>query len=247
MALVTCPECSTQVPDKAAACPECGCPLVSALSPAVAAPIPYAPPGYPAQPPYGSALHAPASPPVPLPPAASPPTQQPAQQPGLSQPKTGVSGLVIALVVIGAVVGAFVLVGVFGDPYAVSDTAPHRFDEHTVAVTAVTPPARPNDGTDAHRPVLADADLGFVDTRGGWGWGDKCWTHLKAGMWGWAKAECDQGMAMNPASPQPRASLLYNEGLVAKAAGNIDQARGDFTASLVLRENAEVRSALNGL
>jgi lipoprotein NlpI len=54
-------------------------------------------------------------------------------------------------------------------------------------------------------------------------------------------------MAMNPASPQPRASLLYNEGLVAKAAGNVDEARRDFVGSLALRENAEVRAALKGL
>ncbi len=86
-----------------------------------------------------------------------------------------------------------------------------------------------------------------MDTRGGWGWGDKCWINLKAGKWGWAKAECDQGMATNPASPQPRASLLYNEGLVAKAAGRIDEARQDFISSLALRENAEVRAALSTL
>jgi lipoprotein NlpI len=54
-------------------------------------------------------------------------------------------------------------------------------------------------------------------------------------------------MKMNPASPQPRASLLYNEGLVAKGAGNIDEARADFIESLALRENAEVRGALNSL
>jgi hypothetical protein len=138
-----------------------------------------------------------------------------------------------ALVVLMAIgVGAFLLLR--GD-----DTRPP---------TPPTPPAvATNDGTDANRPILPDADKGFVDTRGGWGWGDKCWINLKAGKWGWAKAECDQGMATNPASPQPRASLLYNEGLVAKAAGRIDEARQDFISSLALRENAEVRAALSTL
>jgi hypothetical protein len=119
--------------------------------------------------------------------------------------------------------------------------------------TSTIPPAAPaiaaaaNDGTDANRPVLPDADLAFVDARGGWGWGDKCWFSMKAGKWGWAKAECDRGMAMNPTSPQPRASLLYNEGLVVRAAGRIEEARQNFTSSLTLRENAEVRAALDSL
>jgi hypothetical protein len=144
---------------------------------------------------------------------------------------------VVLLVVGAAGLGAFLLLR--------RDTS-----DSSVGMPTTSPPLAPaaviNDGTDANRPVLPDADRGFVDTRGGWGWGDKCWVSLKASKWGWAKAECDKGMAMNPASPQPRASLLYNEGLVAKAAGKIDEARQDFRASLALRENAEVRAALAG-
>jgi hypothetical protein len=103
------------------------------------------------------------------------------------------------------------------------------------------------EGTDAARPVLPPEDEGFVDLRGGWGWGDKCWVHIQAGKWSWAKAECDKGMAMNPASPQPRASLLYNEGLIAKAAGRVAEARRSFVESLALREHPEVRAALDSL
>ncbi len=55
------------------------------------------------------------------------------------------------------------------------------------------------------------------------------------------------GMAMNPASPQPRASLLYNEGLIAKAAGDIETARRDYTESLALREHPGVRAVLESL
>ena len=64
---------------------------------------------------------------------------------------------------------------------------------------------------------------------------------------GWAKAECDEGMKLAPASPQPRASLLYNEALIARQAGDIEGARTTLTQSLSLRENAEVRAALNSL
>ena len=146
-----------------------------------------------------------------------------------------------ALVVLTAVcVGAFFLLR--GD-----DTRPPTTHPSSAPTTPAPPPVATNDGTDANRPVMPDSDTGFMDPRGGWGWGDKCWTSLRAGKWGWAKAECDRGMAMNPASPQPRASLLYNEGLVAKSAGKIDEARQDFASSLALRENAEVRAALNAL
>ncbi len=53
-----------------------------------------------------------------------------------------------------------------------------------------------NDGADPAHIVLAPDDDGFVDTRGGWGWGDRCWNHLKAGKLGWAKAECRKGMGI---------------------------------------------------
>ncbi len=96
-------------------------------------------------------------------------------------------------------------------------------------------------------PGLPPADEGFVDTRGGWGWCDKCWLNIKAKKWGFAKAECDEGLKMNPSSPQPRASLLYNEGLIEKGTGNVDEARRLFTESLALREHPEVRAALNSL
>jgi hypothetical protein len=112
---------------------------------------------------------------------------------------------------------------------------------------APAPPATENDGTDATKPFLPPSDEGFVDTRGGQGWSDRCWVSIKSKHWGWAKAECDEAMKLNPASPQPRASLLYNEGLIAKSAGDIEEARRDFTASLALREHPAVRAALDGL
>ena len=108
---------------------------------------------------------------------------------------------------------------------------------------APTAPAPTLPGSDPLVPMLAPGDESFVDTRGGWGWGDRCWLNIKARRWGYAKAECDQGMRMKPASPQPLASLLYNEGLIAEAAGDLTSARADFEASLRLREHPDVRAA----
>ncbi len=135
----------------------------------------------------------------------------------------------------------------------------HPWEDGTVASAAIeggtlvaeptnrsTPPAE-NDGRDATRPILPSSDEGFVDRRGGWGWGDKCWLNIKAGKWGWAKAECDEGMKLNPASPNPRASLLYNEGLIAKSTGDTETARSYFTESLRIRPHPEVRAALDSL
>jgi tetratricopeptide (TPR) repeat protein len=95
--------------------------------------------------------------------------------------------------------------------------------------------------------ALAPEDHDFVDTRSGAGWGDRCWKHLQAGRLAYAKAACDRAMEMNPASPQPRASLLYNQGLIQKKLGNADAARSYFGQSLALRPNADVQAALDGL
>jgi len=86
-----------------------------------------------------------------------------------------------------------------------------------------------------------------VDSRDGWNWSNKCYINIQAGKWGWAKAECDKGIALSPASHETHAMLLYNEGLVAQAAGDMAEARRDFLQSLTLRENATVRASLNGL
>ena len=42
MALIKCPECSTQVSDKAASCPSCGCPIARQTQPQLSAPTPLA-------------------------------------------------------------------------------------------------------------------------------------------------------------------------------------------------------------
>ncbi len=123
-------------------------------------------------------------------------------------------------------------------------------DTPAVNVSNVAEPASigaPNDGTDALRPALAPADRGFVDTRGGWGWGDKCRINIKAQHWGWARAECDQAMRIQPASPQPMASLLYNQALISIHMGDTETARSLLQRSLQLREHPEVRAVYQNL
>jgi tetratricopeptide (TPR) repeat protein len=126
-----------------------------------------------------------------------------------------------------------------------------RADHPPVAAATAVPSAATTTGSPtAISPTAAELppeDLGFVDTRGGQGWGDRCWTHLKSGQLGWAKAECDRAMAMNPASPQPLASLLYNEGLLEQKLGHTDAARGYFQRSVALRPNPDVQAALDAL
>jgi tetratricopeptide (TPR) repeat protein len=165
-----------------------------------------------------------------------------AQQPVLSQPKKRANRILVALIAI----GALALVGVSITMYVLPHAASHSSNESNVAISEPQP-AEPNDGTDPHRPVLPADEEGFVDSRDGWNWSNKCYVHIQAGKWGWAKAECDKGIAMAPTDHVTHAMLLYNEGLVAHAAGDMAEARKDFLQSLALRENATVRAALNGL
>lgn len=94
---------------------------------------------------------------------------------------------------------------------------------------------------------LAPDDRSYSDARGGWGWGERCYKHLLAGRLGWARAACDKAMEMNPAEPQPKASLLYNLGMIEQRKGRNDAAREFFKKSLALRPNKEVQGALDKL
>jgi hypothetical protein len=163
-------------------------------------------------------------------------------------PGGGAKALTVAIV--GGVLGLLTLATIVVYVFALKGGASPGAAERVVPKNAATDAGRvllANDGTDGDHPILPDADVGFVDARRGWGWGDKCWRNIKAKKWGWARAECDEGLRMDPASPQPRASLLYNEGLIAKERGQLEEARADFTESLSLRENAEVRAALGSV
>jgi hypothetical protein len=88
-----------------------------------------------------------------------------------------------SLAIIGAIVmaGLFVLAaaGISGFLLLQEDRA--STGARTPQSRATATAAVANDGTDGNRPVLPDVDKGFVDTRGGWGWGDKCWLNIKGG------------------------------------------------------------------
>lgn len=189
-----------------------------------------------------------ASPAGPVPPPAHiPPAPASGSRPPGAGPLSASTGALIAALLLLAATVALVLIFALRRPSRAASAA--VVVDGSAAVVDPAPPApeadqSANDGTDSRRPVLAPADLGFVDDRGGWGWGDRCWKSLQAGKWGWAKAECDEAMKLGPASPNPRASLLYNEGLIAAHAGDVDEARRLYTESLRLRPHKDVQEAL---
>lgn len=102
-------------------------------------------------------------------------------------------------------------------------------------------------GLDASRPELAPSDAGFVDSKAGWGWSDRCWKSLHEGKLGFAKAQCAEGLKIAKADgsrASARPSLLYNLGLIAERAANKDEAKTLFEQSLALRYHPEVAAAL---
>jgi hypothetical protein len=107
------------------------------------------------------------------------------------------------------------------------------------SVPAPSASAPGNDGTDPKAPVLSPDDANFVDTRKGGGWGDRCFTEIKRGKWGWAHAACDRALALPDVDPKVRPLLLYNEGLIAKHAGDNTGAQNYFGQSLMLRDPAD--------
>lgn len=102
-------------------------------------------------------------------------------------------------------------------------------------------------GLDPSRPELAPSDIGFVDSKAGWGWSDRCWKSLHEGKLGFAKAQCAEGLKIakpDGSRSSARPSLLYNLGLVAEKASNKDDAKSLFEQSLALRHHPEVAAAL---
>lgn len=93
--------------------------------------------------------------------------------------------------------------------------------------------------------VLPSEDKGFIDTRGGWGWSDRCWKNIGANRLDAARAECAEGLKMTRGGAGARPSLLYNLGLVEERSGNPSGARALYEESLSLRPNDEVAAALS--
>src|SRR5262245_799352 len=66
---------------------------------------------------------------------------------------------------------------------------------------------------------LAPEDVGFVDDRAGFNWGDRCFKHFRAGALNYARAACQKGLEAGP-EPKVRGAILYNMGLVDEATGD---------------------------
>jgi len=119
---------------------------------------------------------------------------------------------------------------------------------------AATPPCpagqRQEDGT--CRPsgpktaTLASEDKGFVDSRGGFEWGNRCYVHLKAGRLANARAACQKGLGMSP-TPEVRGAILYNMALVEEADGDTALACRYIRESLAARDSGPVRRKLAAL
>jgi len=64
--------------------------------------------------------------------------------------------------------------------------------------------------------TLAPEDQNFFDDKNGVGWGNRCYTHFKAGALPYARAACAKGLEANP-EPRIRGMILYNLALIDEA------------------------------
>lgn len=83
---------------------------------------------------------------------------------------------------------------------------------------------------------LAPEDQNFIDDKNGVGWGNRCYTHFKAGVLNFARAACMKGLESNP-DDKTRGALLYNLGLVDEATGDKKTSCEWLRQSLVARPN----------
>ena len=84
------------------------------------------------------------------------------------------------------------------------------------------------------RLELAPEDIGFVDTKGGVEWGNKCFAHFKNGALAFARAACEEAIKMNP-EPKTKGAILFNRGLLEEASGDLKAACEAYRQSLVAR------------
>jgi hypothetical protein len=84
--------------------------------------------------------------------------------------------------------------------------------------------------------ALAPEDRDFIDDKNGIGWGNRCYSHFKAGVLNFARAACEKGLTVNP-DDKTRGALLYNLGLVDEATGDKKSSCEWYRQSLVARPN----------
>lgn len=94
---------------------------------------------------------------------------------------------------------------------------------------------------------LAPEDRDFVDDKNGTGWGNRCYTHFKAGALSFARAACQKGLESGP-DDKTRGAILYNLGLVDEATGDKKSSCEWFRQSLVARPGiSAVKDKFEGL
>jgi serine/threonine protein kinase len=90
-------------------------------------------------------------------------------------------------------------------------------------------------------------DVGFVDDRGGRGWGDRCFYHLSSERYDAARAACERGLQI-AVDNEVRGTLIYNLGRIAQGEGDVAEARRLYEDALRLSpNNPAVRSRLEAL
>jgi len=130
-------------------------------------------------------------------------------------------------------------------------TEPTTAEPATVQLTTAAPTCAPGERRAVEGPceriALDAADEGFVDTRGGSGWGERCTLHLRAGALDAAEAACARGLEIAE-RPSTRGALFYNLGRIAEGRGDRAAARGAYESSLAARPgNAPTERALEAL
>jgi len=200
-------------------------------------------------------LHAAPSPPVPLPPAASAPLQQPAQQHSQPQPKAGISGLLIVVIIIGVVVvlvgGGITALVVVAQTSSTSAGGPSNEGANPVTLAPAAPLTAP-----APASTCPDVEIFRHTGDCAFDGSSRCYIRINNERLSCAREACDAALRCLSSSdpPNTEAMLYYNEGLI-ECGGrpcptpprNAEGARRFFQRSLNLRENSEVRAALESL
>jgi hypothetical protein len=93
---------------------------------------------------------------------------------------------------------------------------------------------------------LAPEDESFVDDKKGFGWGTRCYMHLKAGALPFARAACEKGLASDP-DAQTRGAILFNYALVEEKAGDPVAACEKFSQSMAVRPSKDVQKKVDEL
>lgn len=95
------------------------------------------------------------------------------------------------------------------------------------------------------KPVkLASEDESYVDDKRGFGWGTRCYMHLKAGALPFARAACQKGLESGP-DTNTRGMILFNLALVEEKGGDPVVACEKLSQSVAVRPNSVVQKKID--